>query len=473
MPDRNDLGMDFRSDDPDWILPRGSRLPSSQMDLGDSAIRMRAPTVSSKSTAGLGEPKMGIATGVAAAGVATKLWGSYQQYKAQKAAQKSSDREFAVNLRTGADQARASAQDSADVAARLAPARDIGFYASMNMLNPSQRQGAYEKQFIDGKRRGNDPGRALREEPILQPGYANRVLADAGYGARSGARSGAESVERKAARGGTLSQDEYRDWSALSQRNNAKSQRRVAAHFEPGGNVSHDHGVDPPPQDSRETSRDWASMTQGQERPQMPPTERYDPMGGRGTIPDPMPPGGGRGPIWEPMPPGGGGGPTPWPPGGGSRDWPPPAPGPPREGPLPDRREPTREDRARQARDLERNRALALQNQAQGNEARERRGRDRYAEETAGEMAGGFSPVGGGRIPRRPEMSPPPGGGMSPGLPDFQPLRPDGGQLDPAQLQQLMRQRDVWTQGQEGPRGGGGMPPRNDWIRAAGGGGRL
>lgn len=109
---------------------------------------------------------------------------------------------------------------------------------------------------------------------------------------------------------------------------------------------------------------------------------------GGGPMP---PPGGGGGPIWEPMPPGGGGGPLP--------DWPPiprPIPGPPREGPLPDRREPTPEDRRRQADRLERDRALHLQNQEQENAERQRRGRDRYAEETAGEMAGGFSQVGGG-----------------------------------------------------------------------------
>jgi hypothetical protein len=118
--------------------------------------------------------------------------------------------------------------------------------------------------------------------------------------------------------------------------------------------------------------------------------------------PGPMSPGPQRpGPIWGPMPPGGGGGPI-WQPM-------PPAPGPPREGPLPDRREPTREDWARQSRDLERNRALALQNQAQENAARKRRGRDRYAEETAGEMAGGFSPVGRmSTLTNRGRPAPPP-----------------------------------------------------------------
>lgn len=131
---------------------------------------------------------------------------------------------------------------------------------------------------------------------------------------------------------------------------------------------------------------DWINrpLPPGGGGPPMPP----GPWGGGGDFPpSPMSPGPQRpGPIWGPMPPGGGGGPI-WQPM-------PPAPGPPREGPLPDRREPTREDWARQSRDLERNRALALQNQAQENKATQRRGRDRYAEETAGEMAGGFSPVG-------------------------------------------------------------------------------
>jgi hypothetical protein len=103
-----------------------------------------------------------------------------------------------------------------------------------------------------------------------------------------------------------------------------------------------------------------------------------------------------------PLPPGpwggGGGGQMP-PPIETSPDWPPfprPTPGPPREGPLPDRRIPTPEDRRRQADRLERDRALYLQNQEQENAERQRRGRDRYAEETAGEMASGSSPVGGG-----------------------------------------------------------------------------
>ena len=101
-------------------------------------------------------------------------------------------------------------------------------------------------------------------------------------------------------------------------------------------------------------------------------------------------------PIWAPPPidfdpdaPWG----KPRPDGGGPMPLP---PGPWGEGPLPDRRGPTPEDRRRQADRLERDRALHLQNQEQENAERQRRGRDRYAEETAGEMAGGFSQVGGG-----------------------------------------------------------------------------
>jgi hypothetical protein len=252
----------------------------------DAGMGMRGATVPSKSTAGLGGDKMGVATGVAIAGVAGKLWGSYQQYKAQKAAQQSSDKEFAVNLRTGADQAIASAQDAVDVGARLAPSRDIGFYASMNMLNPSQRQGAFERQHYGGKRRGYNIGRALDEEPMLQPGYADRVLADAGYGyGGGGSRSSAGAprnvqLESRIARGDTLTQDEYRDWRNLAQQDNARSQRRVAAHFEPGGNVGN-------------TSR--VGLDQEQERPQMPPPGRYNPREtppwmDRGTIYRPPPP---------------------------------------------------------------------------------------------------------------------------------------------------------------------------------------
>lgn len=311
MPDRNDRGMDFRSDDPDWILPRGSKLPSKQFLPNDAGVGLGGANVRSKSTAGLGGDKMGVATGVAIAGVAGKLWGSYQQYKAQKAAQQSSDKEFAVNLRTGADQARASAQDAADVGARLAPARDIGFYASMNMLNPSQRQGAYERQFIDGKRRGYDPGRALREEPMLQPGYADRVLADAGYGGRGGgSRSSAGAprsvqLESRIARGDTLTQDEYRDWRNLAQQDNARSQRRVAAHFEPGGNVGNTSQV------GLGQERNWASMIQEQEREQMPPPGRYNPREtppwmDRGTIYRPPPPVFNPGEFERRLPPRGG-----------------------------------------------------------------------------------------------------------------------------------------------------------------------
>jgi hypothetical protein len=282
----------------------------------DAGIGMRGATVPSKSTDGLGYLEgtdgMGVMTGMAIAGVAGSLYSSYQNYKAQKAAQAQSDRQFAVDLQTSSDQARAAAGAQVDVDARLAPSRDIGFYGSMNMLNPSQRQAAFERQHYRGKRRGYDIGRALDEEPMLQPGYANRVLANAGYGGvGGGSRSSAGAprsvqLESRIARGDTLTQDEYRDWRNLAQQNNARSQRKVAAHFEPGI----DFRARPAGQE-----RNWASMIQEQEREQMPPPERYGPMGGRGTIfyPPPvfnpgeferrLPPRGGRDPgPMQPLP---------------------------------------------------------------------------------------------------------------------------------------------------------------------------
>jgi hypothetical protein len=275
----------------------------------DAGMGMRGATVPSKSTDGLGYLEgtdgMGLMTGMAVAGVAGSLFGSWQNYKAQKAAQAQSDRQFAVDLQTSSDQARAAAGAQVDTDARLALARDIGFYGSMNMLNESQRQPAFERQHYRGKRRGYDIGRALDEEPMLQPGYANRVLANAGYGGvGGGSRSSAGAprsvqLESRIARGDTLTQDEYRDWRNLAQQDNARSQRRVAAHFEPGI----DFRARPAGQE-----RNWASVLPPEERPQMPPPGSW---ADRGTIfypPPPvfdrrLPPRGGRNPgPMQPLP---------------------------------------------------------------------------------------------------------------------------------------------------------------------------
>ena len=51
----------------------------------------------------------------------------------------------------------------------------------------------------------------------------------------------------------------------------------------------------------------------------------------------------------------------------------------------------------------------------------------------------------------------PPGTRMTTSFGGRDPM-PSGGQLDPAQIQQIMRQRNLWTQGQEEMNAGGGFP---------------
>jgi hypothetical protein len=191
------------------------------------------------------------------------------------------------------------------------------------------------------------------------------------------------------------------------------------------------------------------------------PDQQYPmpmPQGGGGgpdqQYPMPMPQGGGGGPM--PMPPGGGGfpDPMPWPPGGGGGR-PPMPPGPYGGGITGGQQMPPMPP----GRGMPPPPGRGMPPPPGGG------GRDRYAEETGGEMAGGYSPVGGGGTPRMP-----PGGGMPPMAPPGARMTtssvgrdpmPSGGQLDPEQLQQIMRQRALWTQGQEEMNAGGGFqkPP--------------